>query len=259
MLAETSIRTLIVDQESTARAQIRNLLRGDPEMEIIGDCTSGNDAVKAVREHSPDLVFLDVMMPERDGFEVMEAFDDETRPAFIFVTACDQYAVRAFELSALDYLLKPFERPRFDRAVERAKTQILYRRTAALNRQILSALEGIKSEGSHLERLVIKSNGRIFFIKVEEIDWIEAEGNYVRLHAGKQSYLLRDTLSSLEAQLDQNCFARVHRSAIVNIDRIQELQPWFHGEYRVLLQDGVELTLTRTYRDRLNEHLGLNM
>ncbi|HSO76920.1 MAG TPA: LytTR family DNA-binding domain-containing protein, partial [Blastocatellia bacterium] len=176
-------------------------------------------------------------------------------PAVIFVTAYDQYAVRAFEIYALDYLLKPFDRERFERSLGRAKEQLL--RTAdSMSERILSALEEIKTRPVHLERLVIKMNGHVFFIKTEEIDWLEAEGNYVRLHAGKESYLLRDTISALETQLDPKRFLRVHRSAIVNIDRIQELQPWFHGEYRIILREGVQLTLSRSYREKLHELLG---
>jgi two-component system LytT family response regulator len=176
-------------------------------------------------------------------------------PAVIFVTAYDQYAVRAFEIYALDYLLKPFDRERFEKSLRRAKEQLL-NSGDSMNERILSALEQIKTRPVHLERLVIKMNGHVFFIKAGEIDWLEAEGNYVRLHAGKESYLLRDTISALEAQLDPKQFLRVHRSAIVNIDRIQELQPWFHGEYRIILREGVQLTLSRSYREKLHELLG---
>jgi two-component system LytT family response regulator len=177
-------------------------------------------------------------------------------PAIVFVTAYDQYAVRAFEVYALDYLLKPFDRERFEKALERAKSHIVTDKSENMSRRILDALEQIKSKPTHLERLVIKMNGHIFFVRAEEIDWLEAEGNYVRLHTGKESYLLRDTISALESQLDPKRFVRVHRSAIVNIDRIQELQPWFHGEYRIILREGVQLTLSRSYKEKLHEILG---
>ena len=255
MSSSKCIRTLIVDDESLARERIREMLEADPEIEIVGDCTNGKEAIPAISKLKPDLIFLDVEMPGIDGFEVLTSLDPERMPAVIFVTAYDQYAVRAFEIYALDYLLKPFDRERFERSLRRAKEQLL-NTSESMNERILSALEQIKTRPVHLERLVIKMNGHVFFIKAGEIDWLEAEGNYVRLHAGKESYLLRDTISALEAQLDPKQFLRVHRSAMVNIDRIQELQPWFHGEYRIILREGVVLTLSRSYREKLHELLG---
>lgn len=256
MSGSACIRTLIVDDEALARERIRNMLATDPLVSIVGECANGQDAVEAIQLNSPDLVFLDVEMPGMDGFAVLEALPPGGIPTIIFVTAYDQYAVRAFEVYALDYLLKPFDQERFDKALERAKSQISNQRSDTLNERILSALEEIKTRPVHLERLVIKMNGHVFFIKAEEIDWLEAEGNYVRLHAGKESYLLRDTITALESQLDPKRFIRVHRSAIVNIDRITELQPWFHGEYRIILGEGVQLTLSRTYREKLHDLLG---
>jgi len=244
-----------VDDESLARERIREMLEGDPEIEIVGDCANGKEAIQAISKLKPDLIFLDVEMPGIDGFQVLQSLEAAEMPVVIFVTAYDQYAVRAFDTFALDYLLKPFDRERFERSVRRAKTQLL-KISDSMNERILSALEQIKTRPVHLERLVIKMNGHVFFIKAAEIDWLEAEGNYVRLHSGKESYLLRDTISALEAQLDPKQFLRVHRSAIVNIDRIQELQPWFHGEYRIILREGVQLTLSRSYREKLHELLG---
>ena len=259
MSGSACIRTLIVDDESLARERLRNMLATDPAIQIIGECSNGQDAIEAIQALSPDLVFLDVEMPGIDGFGVLEALPAERIPTIIFVTAYDQYAVRAFEVFALDYLLKPFDQERFDKALGRARHQLSIERTDALNERILNALEEIKTRPVHLERLVIKMNGHVFFIKAEEIDWLEAEGNYVRLHAGKESYLLRDTISALESQLDPKKFIRVHRSAIVNIDRITELQPWFHGEYRIILGEGVQLTLSRTYREKLHDLLGRSL
>lgn len=259
MSGSACIRTLVVDDESLARERLCDMLAADPQIEIIAECANGQEAIEAIQLHSPDLVFLDVEMPGIDGFGVLEALPPESLPTTIFVTAYDQYAVRAFEVYALDYLLKPFDQERFEKALVRAKTQISSQRTDALSQRILSALEEIKTRPVHLERLVIKMNGHVFFIKAEEIDWLEAEGNYVRLHAGKESYLLRDTISALESQLDPKKFIRVHRSAIVNIDRITELQPWFHGEYRIILTEGVQLTLSRTYREKLHELLGRSL
>ena len=256
MSGSACIRTLIVDDESLARERIRDMLASAAQIEIIAECANGREAIEAIQTLSPDLVFLDVEMPGIDGFGVLEALSPAQIPTIIFVTAYDQYAVRAFEVYALDYLLKPFDQERFEKALERAKSQLSSERSEDLSQRILNALEEIKTRPVHLERLVIKMNGHVFFIKAEEIDWLEAEGNYVRLHAGKESYLLRDTISALESQLDPKKFIRVHRSAIVNIDRITELQPWFHGEYRIILREGVQLTLSRTYREKLHDLLG---
>jgi len=253
------IRALIVDDESLARERIRDMLAADSELEILADCSNGQEALEAIKQHSPDLVFLDVEMPGMDGFAVLEALQPATLPVIIFVTAYDQYAVKAFEVYALDYLLKPFDKERFEKALARAKAHIRHEKSEHLTERILSALEEIKTKPVHLERMVIKMNGHVFFVKTEEIDWLEAEGNYVRLHAGKESYLLRDTISALESQLDPKRFVRVHRSAIVNVDRIQELQPWFHGEYRIILREGVQLTLSRSYREKLHELLGRSL
>lgn len=256
MQGETCIRTLVVDDESLARERIRDMLASDSSIEIVAECANGEEAIDSIQQYSPDLVFLDVEMPGIDGFAVLEGLPADQMPAVIFVTAYDQYAVRAFEVYALDYLLKPFDQERFDKALKRAKDQIRSERSDAMSERILRAIEDIKTKPVHLERLVIKMNGHVFFMKAEEIDWLEAEGNYVRLHSGKESYLLRDTITALESQLDPKKFIRVHRSAIVNVDRISELQPWFHGEYRIVLQEGVQLTLSRTYREKLHELLG---
>ena len=250
------IRALVVDDEKLARERVRDMLHGDSEIEVIGECANGREAVEALKKKSPDLVFLDVQMPGKNGLDVLDSLAPERMPVVIFVTAYDQYAVRAFEVHALDYLLKPFDQARFQKALERAKAQILSGQKGEIGQRIMSALEQIKTKPEYLERLVVKTNGRVFFVKTSEIDWLEAEGNYVRLHSGKESYLLRETITSLESQLDPKVFMRVHRSAIVNINQIQELQPWFHGEYRVMLSGGIQLTLTRSYKDRLHDLLG---
>jgi two-component system LytT family response regulator len=249
------IRVLLVDDESLAREMLREMLQDDPQVTIVGESCNGHEAVEAIRTHSPDLIFLDVQMPELGGFEVLEALGKDI-PRVIFVTAYDQYAVRAFEVHALDYLLKPFDQERFDISWQRARAQILRDRDGGTDQRILALLEEMKAGNKYLERLVIKASGRIYFLETSEIDWIEAEGNYVSVHSGKKSHLLRETISSLEAQLDPKKFLRIHRSSIVRIDRIQELQPWFHGEYRIILQNGTQLTLSRNYRDKLQEALG---
>jgi two-component system LytT family response regulator len=252
----TPIRALLVDDEPLAREMLREMLKDDADVEIIGECVNGSEAVQAIKAQTPELIFLDVQMPEVGGFEVLESLKPGPLPHIIFVTAYDQYAVRAFEVHALDYLLKPFDRERFEASWRRAKAQILRERNGGLDQRILALLEELKAGSKYLERLVIKSGGRIFFLETDEIDWIEAEGNYVSVHSSKKTHLLRETISSLEAQLDPKKFVRIHRSSIVKIDRIQELQPWFHGEYKVMLLDGTQLTLSRNYREKLQEALG---
>ena len=256
MTAGRRIRTLIVDDEPLARRKIRRMLARDPEVEILADCSNGREATAAIGAHKPDLVFLDVQMPEIDGFDVLESITPLRMPFVIFVTAYDQYALRAFEVSAVDYLVKPFDRRRFEMALQRAKSRLANERGSDLNQQTLALLEELKARSSHTERLVIKAGGRAFFLKTDEIDWIEAEGKYVRLHVGKESYLVREAIGSMESQLDPKKFPRIHRSTIVNIDRVRELQPWFHNEYRVILKDGTELMLSRSCRKRLGELLG---
>jgi two-component system LytT family response regulator len=250
------IRVLIVDDEPLARGVLREMLQSDPDVAIVGECANGKEAVQSIQELAPELVFLDIQMPEMGGFEVLDALDEGQAPHLVFVTAYDQYAVRAFEVHALDYILKPFDRERFQVSWQRAKAQVLRERTVGMEQKILSLLEDLKAGNKYLERLVIKSSGRIYFLETNEIDWIQAEGNYVSVHTGKKSHLLRETISSLENQLDPKKFLRIHRSAIVRIDRIKELQPWFHGEYHIVLHDGTQLTLSRNYRDRLQEALG---
>lgn len=255
MIESPLIRVLLVDDESLAREMLREMLQDDPQVTIVGESCNGLEALEAIRTHSPDLIFLDVQMPELGGFELLEALGKDI-PQVIFVTAYDQYAVRAFEVHALDYLLKPFDQERFDISWQRARAHILRDRDGGTDQRILALLEEMKAGNKYLERLVIKASGRIYFLETSEIDWIEAEGNYVSVHSGKKSHLLRETISSLEAQLDPKKFLRIHRSSIVRIDRIQELQPWFHGEYRIILQNGTQLTLSRNYRDKLQEALG---
>jgi two-component system, LytTR family, response regulator len=255
MMESPLIRVLLVDDESLAREMLREMLQDDPQVIIVGESCNGREALEAIRTHAPDLIFLDVQMPELGGFEVLEALGRDI-PRVIFVTAYDQYAVRAFEVHALDYLLKPFDQERFDISWQRARAQILRDRDGGTDQRILALLEEMKAGKKYLERLVIKASGRIYFLETAEIDWIEAEGNYVSVHSAKKSHLLRETISSLESQLDPKKFLRIHRSSIVRIDRIQELQPWFHGEYRIILQNGTQLTLSRNYRDKLQEALG---
>jgi two-component system LytT family response regulator len=256
MTDSPSIRVLLVDDEPLAREMLREMLRNDQQVEIVGESCNGREALEAIERESPDLIFLDVQMPEVGGFEVLASLGKGKTPYVIFVTAYDQYAVRAFEVQALDYLLKPFDQERFDISWARAKAQLLRDQNGSMDQRILSLLQELKSGNTYLERLVIKAAGRIYFLDTNEIDWIEAEGNYVSVHSNRKSHLLRETITSLESQLDPKKFVRIHRSSIVRLDFIQELQPWFHGEYRVILQDGTQLTLSRNHRDRLQEALG---
>lgn len=245
------IRALIVDDEPIARRGIRLQLEEQPQIEIIGECVNGLEAVAAIQEHSPNLVFLDVQMPEMDGFEVIQAVGFEQMPTVVFVTAYDQYAIRAFEVHAVDYLLKPFDRERFANALDHAKSHIERRATGDLREQLLALLEEHQAGRRHLERLVVKSAGRIFFLDVAEIDWIEAADNYVELHVGKQSHLVRQTLSHLETRLDSNQFVRIRHSTIVNVRKIKELRPSTGGEYDVVLHSGEVLASSRRYRKKL--------
>lgn len=250
------IRALIVDDEPIARERIRSLLADEPDVEIVAECRDGNEAVATIRKERPDLVFLDVQIPELDGFGVVETLEGEPLPAIVFVTAYDQYALQAFEVHAIDYLLKPFDEERFGRALSRARKAI---QAAAVddgvNDRLLALIKGLKPE-RFLERVVVKSSGRLFFLRTDEIDWIESSGNYACMHAGKEAHLIRETMSALEARLDPEQFIRIHRTAIVRIDQIKELHPLFHGEYEVVLRDGTRLTLSRSYRDRLQGLLG---
>ncbi len=250
------IRTIIVDDEPLGRERIRSLLAPDPEIEVIGEFPDGRKAIEGISERKPDLVFLDVQMPEVDGFGVLDALCGEHMPVIIFVTAYDRYAVHAFEVHALDYLLKSFDQERFQSSVLRAKEEIRRAREGLLNERLAGLLEDLQSKKDKLTRLVIRSAGRIVFLRVEEIDWIEAADNYVRVHAARETHLIRETLQSLERRLDQRQFLRIHRSSVVNLDRIRELKPIFHGDYIVKLADGTELTLSRNYREKLLEPLG---
>ena len=260
-----SVRALIVDDEPAARAAIRALVAADPDITVVGECADGRSALDAIRAHAPHLLFLDVQMPEMDGFSMLRQLDPAELPVIVFTTAYDQYALRAFEVHALDYLLKPFDDDRFQDAVTRAKEQVRRGRIGALSGQLLALLDTVAGppgapatprNGRYLKRLVIKSGGRVTVLGVKEVDWVEADGDYVKIHAGKRWHLLRETMKRLEAELDPGRFVRIHRSTIVNIERVSELQPFFRGEYVVLLHDGTSLKLSRGYKERLEAALG---
>ena len=252
----TKIRTLVVDDEPIARERILSLLQQEDDVEVIGECSDGGQAVSAINQQSPDLVFLDVQMPGTDGFGVIQHIGADRMPTVVFVTAYDEYALKAFEVHALDYLLKPFGKDRFQETLKHAREHLERRRAGDLGRRLLAIVQDLKPDQPRFDRLVVKSGGRVFFLRTEEIDWVEAAGNYVRLHLGEESHLFRETMNGMEGRLDTRQFVRIHRSRIVNTERIKELQPWFNGEYVVILRNGTRLTLSRGYREKLQEQLG---
>jgi two-component system, LytTR family, response regulator len=256
MINELKIRTLVVDDEPLARERVRSLLESQGGIEVIGECADGLQAIEAIEGKQPELVFLDVQIPEVDGIGVVERIGIEKVPVVVFVTAYDQYALQAFEVHAVDYLLKPFDEDRFLKALARARQAVEARRSGEVNERLFALIRDLKAPAGFLERLVVKTSGRLFFLRVDEIDWIESSGNYVALHVGDESHLLRETMGGIEAKLDPARFIRIHRTSIVNIDRIKELQPLFHGEYDVVLRNGKTLTLSRGFRDRLQGLLG---
>ena len=245
---------MIVDDEPWARRRIAALLKSEPDVEVAGECRGGVEAIEKIPELSPDLVFLDVQMPECDGFDVLEAIGPERMPPVIFATAYDKYAVRAFDAQALDYLLKPFDEERFQQAMGRARKELKLGKGAS--EALRAVLEAVRGQSKFLKRLAVKSGGRVVFLRAADIDWIEAAGNYVTLHVGRDRHMLRATMNSLEPKLDSEEFVRIHRSTIVNLDRVKEMHPWFHGEQVVILKDGTQLPVGRVYRNRLHEYAG---
>ena len=257
------IRVVIADDEPLARQRVRRLLRREHDVQVVGECADGAETVAAVLRESPDLLFLDVQMPELDGFAVLRALPDERLPVTVFVTAFDQYALRAFEARALDYLLKPFTEARFRAAFERARA-LVGGPAGAERAAMLTLLEQLRSEVRGLghatapagaDRLLVKEEGRVLVVPLERVDYLEAARNQVRVHAGRAVHLVRETLSSLEARLDPARFARIHRSVVVNLDRVAEIQPWFSGDAMILLHGGAKLRLSRSYRQALEERL----
>lgn len=260
------IRALVVDDESLAREALLVMLSDDAEIEVIAECRNGREAVEAIREQSPDVVFLDIQMPEMDGFQVIEKVGVEQMPVTVFVTAFDQYALRAFDAYALDYLLKPFDHDRFNTALQRAKIQVRQQNIGKISENLFAALQDLKLETGEslsnegggkskkavnkepIERVVIKTNGRIYFLKVDEIDWVEGAGDYLCLHSGSQTHLIRETMGNFHTKLNAKKFLRIHRSTIVNIERIKDINPFFKGEYVVTLINGKRLKASRGYR-----------
>ena len=258
----TKIRTVVVEDEPLSRERLLALLADEQDVEVVGACSDGREAAAAIAAATPDLVFLDIQLPEVDGLELMRGLGPAERPAVVFVTAYDAYALPAFEIHALDYLLKPFSAQRFRSALAYAREHLAQRRATTLGKRILDLLPSIPPQQAGPvgppDRLVIKSSGRIYFVKVADIDWCEAAGNYIQIHVGPQVHLIRETMNRLETQLQGRSFARIHRSTIVNVDRIQELRSSFGGEHVVLLRNGTRLTMSRGYRDALQVRLRRN-
>lgn len=245
------LTVLIVDDEPLAREGLQMLLSDDPEIAAVREAKNGREAVQCLREVRPDLVFLDVQMPEMDGFSVVREIGPEQMPAVVFVTAHDQYAIRAFEINAIDYLLKPVTAERFAQSLARAKARLRTSEPQQESRHILSLLETIASPPRYLKRMAVQSAGKTSFIGVEDVDWIRAAENYVELHVAQASHLLHVSMNALEKSLDPEAFVRIHRSLIVNLRRVKEIQPASHGEYVLALHNGVRLQSGRTYHERI--------
>ncbi len=244
------LRVLVADDESPARRRLLRFLAEAPDLEVVGEAANGLEAVEALERLRPDLLFLDVQMPELDGFGVIREVGLAALPATIFVTAYDHYALPAFDAHAVDYLLKPFDQARLDRALERARQRLA---AGALARGLEEALREIGRQARPADRLLVRSGERRHLLPLAELQWVEAENNHVRLHAVSGSYLMRETMRAMEARLDPARFRRIHRSSIVNLDHVTQLQPWFGGDYLVLMKDGSKLTLSRTYKERVRD------
>jgi two-component system LytT family response regulator len=250
------INALIVDDEPMARERIADLLGSRGDVDVLGECDNGREAVNAIRQQRPDLVFMDVQMPEMGGFEVIETLAESELPEIIFTTAYDKFALRAFEVHAVDYILKPFERDRFYSALDAARNRVQARANKDVANRMATLLAELRSRSSGPVKIAVKTEGRILLIEANDIQWVEAAGNYAELHTGQDSHLVRETMTKLAERLPEETFVRINRSAIVNLAAIKELQPSFHGEYTVFLKDGAKLKLSRTHRDKLDRLLG---
>lgn len=248
MAEKRKLRILIVDDEQLARQNIRQLLEKYKDVTVIGECADGESAVEKICEFKPDLVTMDIKMPGMDGFEVLELVPEKLMPHIIFVTAYDEYALKAFEFHAVDYLLKPFDDDRFFEALDRVKTEVLSGESGSQQVRIQSLISELAGQGNYLSRMIIKKGDRYYIIQVGDIQWIEAAGYYMRLHAGSGTYLIRKTMKSLAKRLDPGLFFRIHRSYMVNLDFVREIQTWFHGDYIVILKDGKKLPVSKMYK-----------
>jgi len=253
-----TIRVIIADDEALARKKLRILLASEPGVHIVAECRDGRQTLDALKDYKPDLLLLDVQMPDADGFQVLKAIPEEEVPVVIFTTAFDHYAIRAFEAHAMDYLLKPFDQERLHQAIERTRSELLKTHDHELTHKILNLLSNVKETRPVDRRLVVKAGGRVIFLDLDDIDWVEAAANYVKLNVGKESYLLREAISRLAERLDPSQFVRIHRSTIVNVQKIKELQPCNSGEYIVVLKSGKELSCSRGHRAGLQQLIEQN-
>jgi two-component system LytT family response regulator len=244
-----NIRALIVDDEPLARERVRSLLRQEPDIEILGECADGTEAIAAIRKQRPDLVFLDVQMPGLGGFDVLRGLGNQPLPLVIFVTAHDQHALKAFEVHALDYLLKPFKQARFKETLQRARAALAGQEAGDVSSKLLALLGRAKPEREYLARIPVRNGERVIFVKTDQIEYIESAGNYVVLHTARENHVVRETMAGLEGKLDPKHFVRISRSSLVNLDQIKEVQPLFKGEHAVLLHNGKQLIMTRGLRE----------
>lgn len=244
------IRVIVVDDEPLARQKIRRVVETDPQLEVVADCRTGAEAISAIATHRPDLVFMDIQMPDMDAFTILRSLKTESLPVLIFITAYDTYAVRAFDVHAVDYLVKPFESDRLRQAVLRAKKALVEQ--GKMEDRIFQLIKNFARSEQYLQRILIRREGGISPVKVEDIDWIEAHSKYVYLHVGSNTYLSRVSSTRLEEQLDPGLFTRIHRTAIVNVDKISQMRPMTHGDYLVVLKSGEKLMLSRRYWERLS-------
>lgn len=258
----TAIRTVVVEDEPVSRERLVALLADEPEVEVVATCADGRSAAETIAAAEPDLVLLDIQLPELDGLSLARTLAGDRRPAVVFITAHDQYALPAFEIHALDYLLKPFSEERFRESIAHVRRHLQQQHATTLGRQILAMMPEVGFAGvpakpvpRRPQRLAVKGGGRVYFVKADDIDYCEAAGNYACLHAGSQTHLIRETMNSLEARLDPEVFVRIHRSVIVNVERIQEIQSTMGGESIVRLRDGTRLTMSRGYRDALQSRI----
>jgi two-component system LytT family response regulator len=252
----TDLRCVVVDDEPLARDLLRGMLEAYSDIEVVAECADGRTALRAIRKLDPDLVFLDVQMPKMDGFDLVQELDPETMPSIVFVTAYDRYALRAFEIHALDYLLKPFDEERLERALSRARDHLGRADRGEELSRVLALLEDLGARDRYPDRIAIRRSDRTILQPVAEIDWLEADGKHVKFHVGDRTFAIREAMSRIERMLDPRTFLRVSRSAIVNVGRIREVQPWFHGDHVIVLQSGEQVTTTRTYRSSVNRLLG---
>ncbi len=255
---DKKLRVLIVDDEPLARRRLRRLLTSEAGVEVVAECSSAREAAQVIAAERPNLLLLDIQMPQEDGFALLRTLPDEIRPPVIFVTAFDQYAVEAFQVHALDYVLKPIDADRLHEAIERAREQVAGSDTGEIDRRLRALLDELAPRNHYLERVLVRNPGRISFVNLDEVHWIGAEGNYVRLHLDDERHLVRQKIGALEELLDPHRFLRIHRSVIVNLDRVRELQRLPGGDYAVLLDTGARLTMSRSYKERFEQAVGRN-